>query len=94
MGGEPVPVGPLAAGMLEQVEEIRVRARARGRTEDHAVYRCGVCRDTTWIETDTRGIVERCRGPMRTGCPAIAHRLEQARKRGARTGRGGESERL
>ena len=47
------------------------------------MFRCAVCMDVGWLETDSagRGTVRRCNGPHSQGCPHVAWRREQDIKR-------------
>lgn len=69
--------------MLPLLVQIAKGYRANRGQHEQALLRCPVCADTGWREIDQtgRGIVERCRGPLATGCPAVAHKLEQGQKR-------------
>lgn len=48
--------------------------------DEPRMYRCHVCKDVGWIETDEtgRGTVRRCLGPKGSGCPHEEHRKSRA----------------
>jgi len=68
--------------LLDQIAV--ARQRTVGQREEASI-RCPVCNDTGWREIDPtgRGVVERCRGALSSGCPAIAFKTDRARKAGA-----------
>lgn len=59
------------------------RAEAMQGKPEPADLLCPRCSDTGWIERDTtgRGTVRKCYGPHSNGCPAIAKKVQDAKRR-------------
>ena len=53
------------------------------------MYRCAVCQDVGWLETDSagRGTVRRCNGPHSQGCPHDQWKRAEAIKKAAQDGK-------